>query len=240
MIRKLYPSDTQALLSKPETGMGYQIIEARITGRSYKEKFCVYNAQLVIDLDSNYKGYKDLAFKKTFSSVLNESTLLNIETSSIQVISKSRFMNLSENLVPKIKLFSATEKTNKKRSSGTLGAKDSPTRYAKENEVFVRLSAYEDDKRIDFINKKLKDGSYTTTEQDYKNCYSTNDDPVDRYALPNDEKIKWAFYIKPKTSDLLQEGVVQPDFGHEGGGIEAFFENGTSNNTYTEKREYGK
>jgi hypothetical protein len=39
---------------------------------------------------------------------------------------------------------------------------------ANEVEIFVRFSAYEDDKRIDFDNKKRKPGSYTTTEQDYK------------------------------------------------------------------------
>lgn len=240
MIHKLYSVDTLKLLSKPETGMGYQIIEAKRAGKTTIERFCVYNGQLAIDLDYSFTRNKDLAFSKNFSAILDSSNLLNIETSSIQVISKSSLIRLSDNLIPRIKLMSESEKSIKKRHSGTKGAKDNPKRYARESEVFVRLSAYEDDKRIDFVNRKLKEGSYTTTEQDYKECYTTNDDPVDRYALPNDEKIKWAFYIKPKTSDSLQEGVVQPDFGHEGGGIEAFFENGTSINTYIEKREYGK
>ncbi len=95
-------------------------------------------------------------------------------------------------------------------------------------------------KRIDSVNKKLKPGSFTTTEQDYKDCVATNDEPIDRYALPNDESIKWAFYIKPKTSDILQRGIVQPAFDHEGGGIEAYFENGTSNGTYYLKKTYGQ
>ncbi len=135
---------------------------------------------------------------------------------------------------------SETDKKNKKRNSGGKGAIDNSKEFANGIEVFVRVSAYEDDKRIDFVNKKLKEGSYTTTEQDYKDCYSTNDDPVDRYALPNDEKIKWAFYIKPKNTNILQRGIVQPDFGHDGGGIETYFENGTSDGTYLEKRDYGK
>lgn len=240
MIHKLYSADTNSLLSKPETGMGYQIIEATRAGSNTKEKFCVYNGQLIIELDNSFKRYKDLAFTKTFSTILNESSLLNINTNSIQVLSKKNFINLSENLIPRIKLMSATDKSSKKRNTGGKGALDSPKENANGIEVFVRVSAYEDDKRIDFVNKKLKEGSFTTTEQDYKDCYSTNDDPVDRYALPNDEKIKWAFYIKPKSNNILQRGIVQPDFGHDGGGIETYFENGTSDGTYLEKRTYGK
>ncbi len=240
MIHKLYSTDTNALLSKPETGMGYQIIEATRVGSNTREKFCVYNGQLIIDLDSSFKRNKELAFTKNFSAILNESNLLNINTSSIQVLSKKSFINLSENLIPRIKLMSETDKKNKKRNSGGKGAIDNSKEFANGIEVFVRISAYEDDKRIDFVNKKLKEGSYTTTEQDYKDCYSTNDDPVDRYALPNDEKIKWAFYIKPKNTNTLQRGIVQPDFGHDGGGIETYFENGTSDGTYLEKRDYGK
>ena len=68
----------------------------------------------------------------------------------------------------------------------------------------------------------------------------SNDDPIDRYALPNDETIKWAFYIQPKSWDKLQKGIVQPAFDHYGGGIEVYFEDETSYNTYFEKRICGK
>jgi hypothetical protein len=104
----------------------------------------------------------------------------------------------------------------------------------------VRLSAYENDHRIDFEKKRLIEGSYTTTHLDYLDCVKLCDDPVDRYALPNDEPVEWAFYILPQTKDQLQRGVAQPAFGHAGGGIEAYFENGTSNDTYFVTKPYGK
>jgi hypothetical protein len=127
-----------------------------------------------------------------------------------------------------------------KRYSGGQGALNNPKESAKGDEIFVRVSAFADDRRIDFVNKKLKPGSYTTTEQDYQDCVGTHDDPIDRYALPNDEPIVWAFYIKPKSTDILQRGIVQPAFGHKGGGIEAYFDAGTSNDTFLETRTYGK
>jgi hypothetical protein len=36
----------------------------------------------------------------------------------------------------------------------------------------------------------------------------------------------------------LQLGIVQPAFDHEDGGIETYFENGTSNDTYFQKKSY--
>jgi len=233
MIYKLFISDSNTLQHKPETGMGYQIVEATRFGQTGVKRYIVYNSELVVNLDADFKTYKRQIFSEGFSKVLNRSNELILETNSIRVLNKAEIIQ------SKALGFSET-KANKKRHSGDKGAKDNSQENANGTEVFVRISAYEDDKRIDFGDKKLKPGSYTTTEKDYNECVWTNDDPIDRYALPNDETIKWAFYIKPRTSDILQRGIVQPAFEHEGGGIEAYFENGTSTNTYFQKKSYGK
>ncbi|MDX5479397.1 MAG: hypothetical protein LPJ98_13190, partial [Cyclobacteriaceae bacterium] len=133
-----------------------------------------------------------------------------------------------------------TKSANKGRNSGTNGAIDSPIENASGYESFTRLSAFENDRRIDFENKCLKDGSFTTTYFDYRVCVNFEDDPVDRYALPNDDAIKHAFTIVPEKIDMLQRGVVQPAFGKNGGGIEAYFEKGTSIGTYKGKSKYGE
>ncbi len=233
MIYKLYSLDANDLLYRPETGMGYQIVEASKYGQSEIKRFIVYNSQLAIDFDLEFKSYKRELFSESFSKVLNRSKELMLSSPSIRVLNKA------EVIQTKALTFSESKRT-KKRHSGDKGAKDNPKEYANGTEIFVRLSAFEEDKRIDIEKKRLKPGSYTTTEKDYLECVSTNDDPVDRYALPNDELIKWAFYIKPRSNDTLQRGVVQPAFDHEGGGIEAYFENGTSDDTYLNKKPYGK
>lgn len=216
MIYKLYSSDSETLQSLPETGMGYQVVEAKQYNRTQLRKFIVYNSELVIDDDVELKSYQRRIVNEGFSSTLRNSPQLMLETNSIRVLKESEVKQ-------QFKSLSESKRSNKKRHSGGKGATDNSKEFANGTEVFVRISAYEDDKRIDFENKKLKPGSFTTTEQDYKDCVSTNDDPIDRYALPNDETIKWAFYIKPKGFDILQRGIVQPAFDHEGGGIEAFF-----------------
>ncbi len=240
MIHKAYSSDIAKLLSSPETGMGYQIFEAALYGRSQKSRYCAYNGELIIDLDINFSINKRLVFSKHFSTVLNESKSLALETSSITILRKAQIVDTVKNLALEVKMMSESEKKDLHRYSGGRGAVDSPKEYANGKEVFVRVSAYENDRRIDFTKKKLVDGTFTTTHLDYLDCVLYSDDPVDRYALPNDEKIKWAFYILPKSNDSLQRGIVQPAFGHQGGGIEAYFEKGTSENTYMDKRIYGK
>lgn len=240
MIHKAYSSDVTKLLSLPETGMGYQLFEAALYGRSQKSKYCAYNSELIIDLDSNFATNKQKVFSKHFSAVLNEAKSLAIETNSITLIQKSQIIDTVKNLSLEVKMMSESTKRNKHRYSGGKAAIDSSKENANGSEIFVRVSAYEIDRRIDFTKKRLMDGAFATTQQDYLHCVMYSDDPVDRYALPNDEIIKWAFYVQPKAFDSLQRGIAQPAFGHQGGGIEAFFEKGTSDNTYFDKRPYGK
>jgi hypothetical protein len=84
----------------------------------------------------------------------------------------------------------------------------------------------------------LRPGSYTTTMDDYLKCEATNDDPIERYALPGNEKIKFAFHIQPINVDTLQRGNVQNVNGKRGGGKEAYFANGTSNGTFLKQTPY--
>jgi len=237
MIYKAYSFDIERFLSLPETGMGYQVIEAKRYGEISKKRYVVYNGELIIDIDNNFVNYKNLITVKGFSVALNEAKKLPIETASISLVSKSL---VSKMLLLEKHTLSENKEKDKHRHQDGKGAKDHPKESASGTEQFVRLSAYKNDRRIDFEKKKLKKGSYTTTHQDYKDCVDYRDDPIDRYALPNDDSIEWAFFIRPQKIDVLQRGIVQPAFGHEGGGIEAYFENGTSNDTLLPTKKYGK
>ena len=78
----------------------------------------------------------------------------------------------------------------------------------------------------------MRPGSFTTMLDDYLKCKTSNSDPVDRYALPNNDIIKYAFHIKPVKTDTLQRGIVQPANGKRGGGKEAYFAKGTAIGTF--------
>lgn len=53
------------------------------------------------------------------------------------------------------------------KNENEKGAIENPIEKADGVEMFARLSAFENDRRVDKINKCLRPGSYTTTLDDY-------------------------------------------------------------------------
>jgi len=70
MIFKAYSSDQRQFLSLPETGMGYQIIEAKRYSKTSKDRFVVFNSELVIDLDSKFSDFKRQIITEGYSRIL--------------------------------------------------------------------------------------------------------------------------------------------------------------------------
>lgn len=220
MYYRLSALQENDLLNQPETGMGYQIVEASKTGSYTREKFLVLNSEVVIEMNA----YTSDNVRK----VVNEGIY------SIKVSAKYITLNAISVLNEKQFRFVVNESKNENER----GAIDNPVVNANGEEIFVRLSAFDDDKRIDKINRCLRAGSFTTTKEDYLKCKTTNDDPVERYALPSNDKIKFAFHIKPVKTDTLQRGTVQPAYEKRGGGKEAYFSKGTAAGTFFEQTLY--
>jgi hypothetical protein len=220
MLFKTTSENQVILLSRPESGMGYQLITARFVSEYKSRKFLVLNSEIIIEHDE----YEWLFFNKIVREGWNEIKSIAKEQplQDIELKSKKEYFNIV-----------AEEDT-----TGKKGAKDNSIQFANGWMVFVRLSAFYDDKRIDRINKCLRAGSYTTTNDDYLTCTNNKYDPIDRYAIPNNDPIKWAFNIVPKITDTFQQGIVQPDFGKKGGGVECYFEKGTSFGSFTSETEF--
>ncbi len=220
MYFKLSFAQENELLSQPETGMGYQVVEANKKGSYIRERFLVLNSEVVIEMNEYERDNIRKVINEGIASIKLSAD--SIALNAISVLNEKQFRNVLNE--------------NKNQNEGA--AIDNPVENANGEEIFVRLSAFDDDKRIDKINKCLRPGSYTTTMDDYLKCKASNDDPVERYALPNDDKIKFAFHIQPKKTDTLQRGTVQPANGKRGGGKEAYFANGTANGTFIKQTPY--
>lgn len=220
MYYKLSSSQEFDLLNLPESGMGYQIIDAVKAGTYRREKFVILNSEIAIEMNGYEDGYVRKIINEGISKVKASANLITLN--SLTVLNERQFRNyLSE---PK--------------NDNEKGALDNPIESANGNEMFVRLSAFDDDKRVDKVNRCLRPGSYTTTFEDYFQCVYTDDDPIERYALPNNEEIKFAFNIQPLISDTLQRGRVQPANGKRGGGKEAYFAKGTAKGTFKNQTPY--
>jgi hypothetical protein len=220
MYYKLNTAQESEMLSKPETGMGYQVVEASKAGNYSREKFLVLNSELVIEMNGYESDHVRKIVNEGIYSVKAGANIITLN--SISVLSEKQFRNV----------------LNESKNENERGAIDNPVESADGIEVFVRLSAFEDDRRIDKINRCLRPGSYTTTMDDYLTCKATKDDPVERYALPNNDEIKFAFHIKPERTDILQRGTVQPANNKRGGGKEAYFANGTLKGTFIKQTPY--
>ena len=97
--------------------------------------------------------------------------------------------------------------------------------------MFCRFSAFENDRRIT-PDRGLFPGTYATTKEDGDKV-KTGKEAVERYALQNPDPASYRFTIKPKKDTKLKGGIVQPANGHQGGGVEVIFTEGTQKNTVT-------
>lgn len=93
------------------------------------------------------------------------------------------------------------------------------------SEVVIEMNGFEDD----FIRSIFSQGII---------CKFMDDDPIERYALPNNDELKFAFYIMPVKSDTLQKGRVLPANGKQGGGKEVYFSKGTTQGTFFKQTPY--
>ena len=208
------------LQNLPETGMGYQVIEASKAGFYAKQKYLVLNSSMVIDIDGNQNEF--------VRKIIAEGIVAAKKLSSGITLTGIKVLNERE----------LRGSVNEGKSEKEKGAIDNPKELADGNEMFTRLSAFDDDKRVDKVNNCLRMGSFATTQEDYLQCKKGADNPIERYALPSNDEIKFAFEIKPKMGDLLQRGIVQPMDGKRGGGKEAYFETGTSVGTFVSQHPY--
>jgi hypothetical protein len=166
----------------------------------------------------------------------NDNVRMVIKDEIFSIKTNAKLIKLNSMLVLNEKQFRNI--VNESKEITKRGAIENPIENADGEEVFVRLSAFENDRRIDKINKCLRPGSYTTTTEDYINCKKKGLDPIEYYALPNNDKIKYAFHIQPKKTDTLQRGIVQPANGKQGGGKEAYFAKGTAPGTFLKQTPY--
>lgn len=238
MIFKLSAESASYLSTQPETGMGYQVFLAKDSEKGIRLPYIVYNAKIAIPFDHNFESNKN-NFENTYSDqVFNTLEIINFDLSSFHFLSKKQIVDFQ--IVTNRQFFQFRALREEKISyQEDTGAKDADETVVKGYEMLVRVSAFKNDIRVDEKLKLLKPGSYATTYFDYFTCVNCNLDPVDRYALPNNLKTEWAFYIQPSRKDFYKEGVVMPNFGRKGGGKEVYFEKGTSINSLIDTRPYG-
>jgi hypothetical protein len=174
------------LLAQPESGMGYQMVEA-VAFDGKIQRGVAYNAELLLLEDEPRLTLKTTAYAQ----------LLSEAKSSIAEIKSLRVVTRTASASPAFALKETAVGYGKK---GTP-AKDAPPEKTKDKEVFKRFSAYDNDRRIK-SNGSLLPGTYATTEEDAMNV-RTGKEAVGRYALSNPKPASNVFTIKPHRDTLI-------------------------------------
>lgn len=216
---KLTAAETNALKQQPESGMGYQLVEATQYDDRIKRGI-VYNAELFFEENES----RSILYRLSAPRVLEQATRSTGQFKSLRVLSrKDAPTTLSERTPTDAK---------------AVPAKEAPVEQTKEGDVFKRFSAFKNDIRLQ-ADGSWSEGTYATTEEDAKNV-KTGKEAVERYALANPDPACYVFTGSPKKDTRIQRGTVEPAFGRKGGGVEVIFPKGTQANTVNGPQEIPK
>lgn len=221
MPYRLSRSLTENLLGQPEFGMGYQVVavDSRV--------FVVINSLVafesehllidLIDMSDNGKLEVDAILRMWSDDLGWRWRLLDDDDQwwdALQMLAGAE-----EDIGPALHKFE--ELDGHKIKVATHGSYRSQTRPG---EVFVRYSAFANDRRING-DGSVTAGTYATTEND-SSLVPSGLAAVGRYALPNRNPAAFRFMLQPPSGAPIRCGACSPKFGHAGGGVEAFFGNG--------------
>ncbi len=221
-------------LNSQEHGMGYQFVEVvtsvghweggefvvdrlSLDKGEQRRKGIVLNAELLILDDELQKGLPVGSYKQMLASALkSEGVVQKIRVTRPQQ-GQQAVAQLRGDAIP--------------YGEKTRPAADAAREKSLAAEVFKRFTAFENDRRIT-ADHGLLPGTYATTEADARNV-KTGLEAVARYALPNPKPAVYILNVEPLKDTTIQRGVVQPDFGQPGGGVEVLFCDGTGATTVT-------
>lgn len=213
MPYKLDSEQIRELIAQPETGMGYQYVEATMNNPSYL-RGVVLNAELFIPENKIEKimGKNFL----TYSKILEEAERPGY-IRKLKVISRGS-LRLGET-------------TRFFAKSNRSAASEATTLGTEANKIFKRFSPYRNDRRVE-TDGSLQAGSYATTDTDANNV-RTGTEAALRYALPSDEPAIYVFTIAPPEKTPIRVGIVEPANDKPGGGVEVLFVSGSPKKTVT-------
>jgi len=211
---KLAGTQMSELLSHPETGMGYQTVEIKFA--SFIRKATVYNAELLLLEDEPRINLTEDVFQYMVKSASSLQARLIESIRVVRPARPTRPLTAMKKFAADLRGKPATEGAEKKTEDG---------------DVFIRFTAYMNDRRIT-PEGALRPGTYATTEADSRNV-RTGAEAVERYALPDPRPAKYRFQIDPIKDTVYRGGTVQPAYEHKGGGVEVIFDDGTDDGTVT-------
>lgn len=209
---------TEALLKLPETGMGFQFLEATVQG--VRKPFLVFNAETAFDVSD-----LQLADSDDPTSILLNGT--RIVYAIAQLAMMPGHLSLSSITIAAPRITAAGGGPAAPPAPAPSATVAPPSSLVKSyplpaNRVFHRLSPYNPDRRVNPANGNFLAGTYATTDSDFP-FVPSGFAAVGRYALPSIQPASHHYQIEAPIHTPVTFGTVAPAFGQAGGGVEALF-----------------
>ena len=208
----------------PETGMGFQLVEAVIWGKD--TPLLVFNSERAVDLSES-----DLEPGEDPAVILRNGLRVIDAVKSTPVITtmaapKPHSFRLLQTRVGSL----APPAPSTGAGPAVLSAL--PSSLVKHvtlagNRVFYRFSAFNPDRRVN-SNGDFLLGTYAAPESEVP-FVPTGFLAVGRFALPNVLPASFRYEITAPPGTPVDFGTVAPAYGQAGGGVEAYFASGVRN-----------
>lgn len=208
----------EKLKELPETGMGFQIVEASLMGCA--APLLVLNAHRAIDISSIGLEPGD-----------DPGTVLRNGLKVVDLLKSEIAQTLFAAPAPRILRLLGTRVGGSPSLAGGQSATSVvtalPSSLVKHvklaaNRVFYRYSAFNPDRRVDPKTGNFLAGTYATPESEAP-LVPTGFVAVGRFALPVNLPASHRYEIEAPIGTGADFGTVAPAYGQAGGGVEAFF-----------------
>lgn len=212
-----------SLVNLPETGMGFQLVEAVVLGMT--KPLLVLNADHAIDIAEIGLEFGDdpsvilrngLRIIDTMNSGIVQTMFAAPQPHSFKLLGSRISLPQIANPIAGGVLMVALPSSLVKHVS--LPA----------NRVFHRFSAFNPDRRVDPKSGSLLPGTYVAPESEIP-FVPTGFTAVGRFALPNNLPASHHYVVEAPAGTSVDFGTVAPAFGQAGGGVEAYFKNAVTN-----------
>ncbi|HEY0555648.1 MAG TPA: hypothetical protein VGG20_15435 [Thermoanaerobaculia bacterium] len=211
--------EIEQLTMLPETGMGFQIVEAIWQGNLIT--LLVINSELALDLSTLYIEPSE-----------KPATIAKNEARIIEALKEPRQTIIAAPGPHSFRLLNTrVQSTSFPAGRSILAAR--PSGLVKDDiltvpRTFHRFSAFNPDRRVDPKTGDFVPGTYAAPEKEVP-LAPTGFAAVGRFALPNTLPASHHYVISAPPGTNVSFGTVAPAFSQSGGGVEAFFPNAVVN-----------
>jgi hypothetical protein len=207
----------EELLQLPESGMGFQLVEAAFWG--VRKELLVFNAAIALDL--SVLDLELAAATDTAARLRNEARIVEALKAAVTTMVAAPGPRNFRLLTSRIGSTSASSPAV--TSSALVKHVVLPN-----TRTFHRFSAFNPDRRVDPSTGDFLPGTYATPLSEVP-FVPTGFAAVGRFALPNTSPASHHYVNQAAAGTAVSFGTVAPAFSQAGGGVEAFFPKGAVN-----------